>query len=57
MMNLIQVYAIAAGGVFGVLLFLNGRPWIARFIRYLSPLVSMYMVYRYILHRHRLIGP
>ncbi len=56
-MDLIQAYAIAMGGVFSVLLLLNGWPWIAHFIHYISPLTSKYMVYRYVLRRHRLLGP
>lgn len=52
-----QVYAIVTGGVFGVLLLLKGWPWIAHFIRYLSPLTSKYLVYHYVLRRHRLLGP
>jgi hypothetical protein len=56
-MDLIQVYAVVMGGVFGVLLLLNGWPRIARLVRYLSPLALKHMVYRYILHRHGLLGP
>ena len=56
-MDLTQVYAISIGGAFGVLLLLNGWPWISYFIRYLSPLTSKYMIYRYVFHRHRLLGP
>ncbi len=55
-MDLTQVYAIAMGGVFSTFLLLNGWPWIAHFIRYLSTLTSKYIVYRYILHRYRLVG-
>jgi hypothetical protein len=56
-MDLTQIYAIVIGGIFCVLLLLNSLPWIARFVRYLSPLISKHMFYRYILHRHRLVGP
>jgi hypothetical protein len=51
------VYAIVMGGSFLLLLLINGLPLIARLIRYLSPLVSKHLIYRYILHRHRLLGP
>lgn len=52
LMHPVQVYAIATGPVFAVLLLLNGWPWIAQFVRYLSPLIPKYMTYRYILRRH-----
>jgi hypothetical protein len=56
-MNLIQVYAVVMGGIFSVLLLLNGWHRIARLGRYLSPPVLKHMVYRYVLHRHGLLGP
>src|SRR4051812_23060069 len=56
-MDLIQMYTIATGSIFGVLVLVNGWPWIARLVRYISPLVLKHMVYRHILHRHRLLGP
>jgi hypothetical protein len=51
------VYAIVIGGSFLFLLLINGLPLITRLVRYLSPLVSKHLIYRYILHRHRLLGP
>ena len=56
-MDISLIYAIIIGGSFGLLLLINGLPLIARLVRYLSPLVSKHLVYRYILHRHRLLGP
>jgi hypothetical protein len=56
-MDVSQVYAIVIGGIFCVLLLINGRPWVARLFRYLSPLISKYLIYRYVLHRHRFLGP
>lgn len=32
-------------------------PQIARLVRYLSRLMSKHMIYRCVLHRHRLLGP
>ena len=51
------MYAIVIGGIFCLLLLLNGIPWIARLVRYLSRLMSKHMIYGYVLHRHRLLGP
>ncbi len=56
-MDVSQVYAIVIGGIFCVLLLLNGLPWIARLVRYLSRVMSKHMIYRYVLHRHRLLDP
>lgn len=51
------IYAIVVGSSFGLLLLINGFPLFARFVRYISPLVSKHLVYHYILDRHRLLGP
>ena len=56
-MDISQVYAIAIGGNFCLLLILNSLPYIVRLVRYLSPLISKHLIYRYLLHRHRVIGP
>ena len=56
-MDISLIYAIIMSGSFGLLLLINGLPLIARLVRYLSPLVSKHLIYRYILHRHRLLGP
>ena len=56
-MSLTQIYAVVIGGIFCALLLLNGLPWIAHSVRYLSPLISKHMFYRYSLRRHRLVGP
>jgi hypothetical protein len=55
-MNVSQVYAIVIGGIFCVLLLISGRHWIAHLVRYLSPLVSKHLIYRYVLHRHQFLG-
>ncbi|KAI9769850.1 MAG: hypothetical protein M1840_003844 [Geoglossum simile] len=56
-MDISQVYAIAIGGNFCLLLILNSLPYIVRLVRYLSPLISKHLIYRYLLHHHRVIGP
>ena len=56
-MDISLIYAIIIGGSFGLLLLINVLPLIARLVRYLSPLVSKHLIYRYILHRHQLLGP
>ena len=56
-MDISLIYAIIIGSSFGLLLLINSLPLIARLVRYLSPLVSKHLIYRYILHRHRLLGP
>jgi hypothetical protein len=56
-MDITKIYAIIIGGSFGLLLLINGLPLITRIVRYLSPLVSKHLIYRYILHRHQLLGP
>ncbi len=55
-MDISQTYAIIIGGSFCLLLLINSLPLIVRFVRYLSPLVSKHLIYRYVLHRHRLLG-
>jgi hypothetical protein len=56
-MDITKVYAIVIGGSFGLLLLINGLPLIARLVKYLSPLISKHLIYRYVLHRHRVLGP
>jgi len=56
-MDASQVYGIVIGGIFCVLLLINGRPLIARLVRYFSPLISKHLIYRYVLRRHRFLGP
>ena len=56
-MDITIVYANIIGGGFGLLLLINSLPLIIRLVRYLSPLISKHLIYRYILHRHRLLGP
>ena len=56
-MEISTVYAITIGGCFGLLLLINSLPLIARLVRYLSPLMSKYLIYRNVLYRHRFLGP
>jgi hypothetical protein len=56
-MDISQAYAIVVGGSFCLLLLINGLPLIARLVRYLSPPLSKHLIYRYVLYRHRLLGP
>jgi hypothetical protein len=52
-----QIYAIAVGGTFGLLLLINCLPLIVPFVNYITPLVSKYLIYSNVLHRHRFVGP
>jgi hypothetical protein len=56
-MDITKVYAIIIGSSFGLLLLINSLPLIVRLVKYLSPLVSKHLIYRYVLRRHRLLGP
>ncbi|KAH6696622.1 hypothetical protein BKA61DRAFT_682836 [Leptodontidium sp. MPI-SDFR-AT-0119] len=56
-MDTSHIYAIALGGSFLLLLLINSLPMIIRLIKYLSPLFSKHLTYRYTVHRHRLLGP
>ena len=52
-METTELYAIVIGGCLSVLLLANFLPFLAR----LSPWISKNLTYRYVLHRHRLLGP
>ena len=56
-MDFDSFYALVLGSVFCILIFANTLPLLLRCSRYLSPLISKHMVYRYLLQRHRLFGP
>jgi len=56
-MDISLVYAIVIDGSFFLLLLINGLPLITHLVKYLSPLMSKHLIYRYILHRHRLLSP
>ena len=56
-MDISLIYTIIMGGSFCLLLLINGLSFIARLIRYLSPLILKYLIYYYILYWHQLLGP
>lgn len=56
-MEITQVYAIAAGSVFLIVIFVNLRPYITQCLEILSLMTSKYLVYPQIIHRHRYLGP
>lgn len=56
-MDISVIYAMVIGSSFCLLLLINSLPLITRLAKYLPPLVSKHLIYRYILHRHRLLGP
>ena len=56
-MDIIQIYAIAAGGTFFIFVLINLLPYLAPLWKHISLFTSKHLTYPYILHRHRLIGP
>lgn len=56
-MDIAKVYAVVLGASFGLILLINSLPLIACLVRYLTPRISKHLIYRHILHRHRLLGP
>ena len=56
-MDVTQVYAIVAGGLFAVLTMLNFCLGLLKFTETYGILVLRYLVYPFSIHRHRLIGP
>lgn len=56
-MNVPQVYAIAAGGVFALLLILKSVSSVHQVLRTLAILVAKHLTYPFIVRRHRLLGP
>lgn len=56
-MDVAQVYGIVMSGIICMLLLFSIGPEVARLVRYLTPVTVKHMAYRYILHRHRLLGP
>ena len=56
-MNVPQVYAIAAGGVFVSLLIMKSVSSIHHIFHALSILVAKHLTYPFLVRRHRLLGP
>ncbi len=56
-MNVPQVYAIAAGGVFVLLLIIKSVSAVQQFLRALAILVAKHLTYPFLVRRRRLLGP
>ena len=56
-MVIAQIYAVAAGGVFLILIVINSFPFILHVLRSLATTMSKYFTYPFIVRRHRFLGP
>lgn len=56
-MEITQIYAIVAGGVFLLLIFMKGFRFIQQNLQSLSITISRYLTYPLVVRRHRLLGP
>lgn len=56
-MEITQIYAVAAGGVFLILMIIKGFPFIQHVLRSLAITISKYLTYPFVVRRHRLLGP
>lgn len=56
-MDITQVYAIAAGGIFTTLFVINLLPHVMQFTRHVLIVMCKHLTYPYVLRRHRLFGP
>jgi hypothetical protein len=56
-MDIIQIYAISAGGAFSIAAFVHLLPYISPFITYVSLGVSKHLTYPYLVDRHWILGP
>ena len=56
-MEITQIYAIVAGGVFLLLMFMKGFPFIQQVLQSLNITISRYLTYPWVVRRHRLLGP
>lgn len=56
-MDIIDVCAITAGSIVPLLLLLHLRPYLIRFLKYVSVLTLKHLTYPYLVHRHELFGP
>ena len=56
-MNIPQIYAIAAGGVFVLLLIMKSSSSIHHVFHALTILVAQHLTYPFLVRRHRLLGP
>ena len=56
-MDVIQVYAVAAGGTIFIFILINLLPYLASLWKHISLFTLKHLTYPYLLHRHRFIGP
>jgi hypothetical protein len=56
-MDLIYIYAIAAGGTFFVAALVHLLPYISPLVTYVSVSISKHLTYPYLIERHRIVGP
>jgi hypothetical protein len=54
-MDIAQVYATAAGGIFLVFIIVNFVSYISRFVEHISFWMLKYLIYLYLINRHRFI--
>ena len=55
--DITQAYAIAAGGIFTTLFFVNLLPYVMRFTQRVLVVMCKHLTYPYAIRRHRLFGP
>lgn len=56
-MDIIQGYAIAAGGAFSIAALVHLLPYILQVATHVSFSISKHLTYRYVLRRHWILGP
>ncbi|KFZ13859.1 hypothetical protein V501_03498 [Pseudogymnoascus sp. VKM F-4519 (FW-2642)] len=56
-MDIIQGYAIAAGGAFSIAALVHLLPYILQVVTHVSFSISKHLTYRYVLRRHWILGP
>ncbi len=56
-MDIIQVYAVAAGGILFIFVLINLLPYLAPLGKHISLFTLKHLTYPYLLHRHRFVGP
>ncbi|OBT55946.1 hypothetical protein VE04_03629, partial [Pseudogymnoascus sp. 24MN13] len=56
-MDIIQGYAIAAGGAFSIAALVHLLPYILKVATHVSFSISKHLTYRYVLRRHWILGP
>lgn len=56
-MDIIQGYAVAAGGAFSIVVLVHLLPYILPVVKYVYFSISKHLTYRYVLSRHWILGP